>query len=425
MNEMNITTSIDELYAQSSTMHMIQVTQLALAEYNRYHGKIRRTLTASKSGKFTELITKEHLSAELKHISASLKNNQRLPLDPFNDSALQIYKYSRTQSTLFNRKLMIEISIPITEGEEYTLFKAVPIPIKTQYGQMLASVTSTFFLLNSDRTKYIALSEKQLNEGHTLADNETLYRPTSPVILKDDLICEWEIMAEHDFAALSKSCNFMPFADHNLLISINENELYFTTSPNGSRIWEKCGHDEYKIYTLPGRGTIRIDPECSIKTSSYIIQAHKTRRINATSIITPTIPTFTISKNYIEQLTIIKTLNLSTSDPIVIHNKGEIENLAQSARLLVTQASHDIKLEKANYGNTQMSIFAGLATSGLVIGVLILTTLCICWRINLLSCLINCLAKKTSFEADHHGVVTLNLEPRKPIKHKSLQHLNI
>lgn len=116
----------------------------------------------------------------------------------------------------------------------------------------------------------------------------------------------------------------MPLADHNLLISINENELYFTKSPNGSRILEKCGHNVHTVYALPCRGTIRIDPECAIKTSSYIIQAHKIKRINAANIITPTISTFNISDNYIQQLTFIKTLNLSTSESIVIHNRGEI-----------------------------------------------------------------------------------------------------
>lgn len=424
-NEIARTTSINELYALSTVTHMIQVTQLAIAEYNRYHGKIRRTLTASKENKFIELIPKEQLSSELKHIATSLKNNQRLPLDPFNENVVHIYSFCKTQSTLFNKKLMVEISIPIADREEYTLFKATPIPVKTQHGQMLATVSSTFFLLNSERTKYIALTEKQLKQGHMLSDNETLYQPTSPAILRDDLICEWKIMAEQDFDSLTKSCNFMPFADHNLLISITENELYFTTSPNGSNIWEKCGNDDYTVYHIPDRGTIQIDPECAIKTSSYIIQAHKIKRIKATKIITPTISTQNLSNNYIQELSMMRKLNFSSINPIVIHNQGEIEKLAKSAHLLVTQASHEIKLEKANYESTQMSIFAGLATSGSVIGVLILTTLCICWRINLLSCLINCLAKRTSFETDHHGVVTLNLEPRKPIKHKSLQHLDI
>lgn len=149
-------------------------------------GKIRRTLSASKEGRYSELIPIQQLANELQQISASLEGRQKLPMDPYAENTMNIFKYSRTKATLFNRKLMIELSTPAAEGESFTLFKTTLIPLKTQNGLVLASITSTHFLLNEDQTKYYALSEKELENGIMLADNQTLYRPTSPAVLNPD-----------------------------------------------------------------------------------------------------------------------------------------------------------------------------------------------------------------------------------------------
>lgn len=161
-------------------------------------------------------------------------------MDPYAENTMNIFKYSHAKATLFNRKLMIELSTPAAEGESYTLFKATPIPLKTQNGLVLASIKSTHFLLNEDQTKYYALSERELENGIMLSDNQTLYRPTSPAILNTDAVCEWKILMEKSFDKLDQSCHFSPFADYKLLITITANDLYFCISPDGTRVWENA-----------------------------------------------------------------------------------------------------------------------------------------------------------------------------------------
>lgn len=187
-------TVINDLLGQMAITHMVQTTQLALTEQGRYHSKIRWTLSASKEGRYSELIPLKQLADELKQIAISLEGRQKLPMDPYAENTLHIFKYSNTTATLYNRRLMIELNTPTTESESFTLYKETPIPLKTQNGLVLTSITSSHFLLNEDQTKYYPLSETELGNGIMLSDNLTLYRPISPAILNMEAVCEWKIL---------------------------------------------------------------------------------------------------------------------------------------------------------------------------------------------------------------------------------------
>lgn len=244
-------------------------------------------------------------------------------MDPYAENTMHIFKYSNTKATLFNRRLMIELSTPSAEVELFTLYKATPIPLRTQNGLVLASITSSYFLLNEDQTKYYALSKRELEDDILLSDNQTL-RPTSPAILNTDAVCEWKIPMEKSFDKLDESCHISPFADHNLLITITANDLYFCTSPDGTRVWEKCENNKFDLYHISSRGTIRVDPNCTLKTASYTIHAHKTKRITAAKVITPSIGTPILTEEDIKDLTIIKHLKLASSDPVIIHDHAQL-----------------------------------------------------------------------------------------------------
>lgn len=117
-------------------------------------------------------------------------------------------------------------------------------------------------------------------------------------------------------------------------------------------------------------------------------------------------------------------MKIASLDPIIIHDQSQLTDLARDARLLSHKANQKLTLEKANYDNSFNSIFSGFITSGLVILIVGSCIACILWRINLLSCLINCLSKKSQIVRDHDGVITFNMDPKKlPKSIQSIQSL--
>lgn len=213
----------------------------------------------------TDLITKSQLSTELHRISSSLKNNQKLPIDPSSENALHIFQYSKISSALYEKKIMVELDIPLADREDFVLYKATPVPISTKMGSLIASPFSTYFLLNSETTKYIQLTQKQLRAGRVLGQNEILYNQTSTILLNSDGICEWKIITDIDIEKIAEACKFVSYTAHNTLITILENELYFNPGYNTTHFWEKCNNDDqYTSRVVKGRGTINLDPQCAI-----------------------------------------------------------------------------------------------------------------------------------------------------------------
>lgn len=144
------------------------------------------------------MIPNSLLSDELKRISSTLNANQQLPIDPEHENALTIFKAATFKATLFNNRIIVEINIPIAEREQFHLFKTTPIPVISNNNTFITTPFSTFFLLNTDQTKYIAISKKQMDSGILLSNGEMLYKPTSTILLNDDKICEWKILKNPD-----------------------------------------------------------------------------------------------------------------------------------------------------------------------------------------------------------------------------------
>lgn len=402
---------LNNLQARVQAQNLIQITHLAFDEHAHLYGQIRRTLGEARRGKVTEIIPREKLMAELKRISDSLKSTQSLPIDVHSQNAMQIFKYSTISSTLFQDKLLIEINIPVTESENFNLFKATPIPISSNGNSVIATTFSTYFLLNTEATKYIAINQKQLQDGLMLADNQMLYKPTTTIILDNSGICEWKLQIDNNIDNIIQACRFQPYFNTNTFITILENDLYFVNTLHETRIWEKCGEEDYTPRNLSGRGTIQLDPNCSIKTNSFIIQSHRTRRINATSILQPEIA---ITK-------IIDTNLLTENNPaislpkaplhFVIHNSDEMQNMINSARDLAERASREVKLEDMKVETNTFSMFSGLVsslTSILVIGTIAYFAL---KYINIFNCILKTYANH-AVERGQNGEATLNIFPR-------------
>lgn len=400
--------------------NLVQITQLAVDEHQRMYDQIRRTLSDARRGKIPELISKSQLAEELNRISNSLRITQRLPINTISENALHIFKFSKISSSLFDRKLMMEIEIPLAEREEFSLYKATPVPVVTKSGPLIAAPYSAYFLLNSETTKYVKMTQNQLQAGQMLANNEMLYRPTTAVLLDSSRICEWKILTTHNIDEITDACHFTSYTAHNTLITILENDVYFNPAYNTTHLWEKCGKGEYVSRQIEGRGTIQLDHDCSIKSQTFMIMAHKTNRINATRIIQPKISTNDIPVSKMHSL-IHTDYNVSVplfDHPIIIHDAEDMNNLIKTAGDIANKAKQEVKLEELKVDATNMSIFSGLLSSLILIGSVILIAYIIFVRINLFACLMNViLGKSTSVSQDETGCVVINLE--QPAQHSS------
>lgn len=188
--------------------NLAQIAHLAFDEHSRLYGQIRRALNDVRKGKIPELISKQEFIDQLKMINSHLKGTQTLPVDITSSKSLEIFKFSKIFTSLHGKKLMLEVNIPITEREQFNLYKTTPIPLQTKYGTMIAKAFSSHYLLNLHMTQYIRMDADQLGRGIMMAPNEMLYKPTTCTMLKSDKICEWKIQTESDPNDIIYACQF-------------------------------------------------------------------------------------------------------------------------------------------------------------------------------------------------------------------------
>lgn len=408
----NQTDEIRTIKLELTEQGLVQHTQMLMSEYYRIFGQIRRTLTDARNGKLTEIIPKKQLAMDLKDVDAKLGTDQTLPIDPLHEDAFHIFKYSELKATLFKHKLMIEVTVPITENEAYRLYKATPIPVEFNNINVISSVYSTYFLINTDMSKYVPMSQKQLDAGKLMVHGEMLYKPTATTLLTPKGICEWQVLRDAKPEDIRTACHFTPFLRPNVLITVMENELIFVNTQRNTSVFEACNGTEYVQRNVAGRGTIQLDAHCLFKTEHYLVRPHKTSGLEPSEIILPIAPMneLNLANLTTEIYAELQSAMGHISETTVIQDNEEMERLMDLNQGLIESASHEVRFKEIHYDSTTHSWFSGLASTATILGIIATIATMIFYKFNLFSCILRAIIKRSATaQLGDDGTLTLDL----------------
>lgn len=127
----------------------ITIMKLIIMEHQRVLQQILHSLEDVVAGKITQLIPKEKLSEDLRHIETLLKENQKLPIDFNVENPLHIFKYSKIATSLYGNRLLLEVTLPIVERDTYTAYKVIPIPTNINNNTIIINPSRHYVLINS------------------------------------------------------------------------------------------------------------------------------------------------------------------------------------------------------------------------------------------------------------------------------------
>lgn len=406
----NQTDKINLIQLEVNENTLIQYTQLLISEYYRLLGQIRRALTNARNGQLMEIIPKKQLSADLKWLEKSLKFNQQMPIDLMHEDVAHVYKYSDVRSTIHGHKIMIEISIPVMDRERFLLYKATPIPIQVNNSTMIASVYSNYFLMNDEQTKYIPMNQKQLDGGKQMNSNQMLYRPTVTTLLSSEGICEWQVLNNLRASNIQKACQFTPFLQQNVLITVIENEIIFVSSNRNQTMLENCNGIDFSQREISGRGTIALDSNCYFKSDNFIVRPHKIKIVNGSQIILPIIPINEMDwANFTNAMFEKLQPNYQTGFT-VIQNAEELEKIMDLTKNLVKNADHELRLTELQYDSTTTSWFSGIFSTFSIFGIVASIVGVLFYKCNLLNCIIRAIIKKsTDIQMEPDGSLSFGL----------------
>lgn len=184
--------SIHELNSQSKFQSITQITLAIIIKHNKISENLMQLLENAIHGRITSTIPIEQLRQNLKTIEQNLSEDQKLPIDLNSESTYHIYKTVAIKATMLNKRILVEVNVPILERDEYKLIKTIPIPIRVQDTTMIIKPNSEYFLFNAEKMHYIPLPEEELRNCLHNFNNELICTPYSPIHNNRDEVCELE-----------------------------------------------------------------------------------------------------------------------------------------------------------------------------------------------------------------------------------------
>lgn len=295
--------AINEMILNNKFRDVAQIATLITLEHTEISKELMTLLQNSIDGKISGIIPFKSLKNCLQIISNKLDHTQKLPIDIKNESIYHIYKIISVRSTLINKRIMIEISIPILEKNQFHLFKAIPIPTLFNDYFIILEPTSKYFLLNTDRLEYLPLDEDELSNCRHTVDNQLICIPYSPIKYNREQICELNILPIANLNKIFEKCNFKVVPRTNYIIQINHQDKYYCIIDKQYMIMSECKNREPETKILNTSGILEVEQNCMITTNDVKIRSHNVKYFNDTQLL---IPEYTLPKTSVIKLKNIK-----------------------------------------------------------------------------------------------------------------------
>lgn len=352
----NLVGALTSVGANLRFNEIIQLGSLMISEHQEIIHQVKQTLTEAKFGKIPDLINENQLNDDIKKIHNGLSSNQALPIDFKNEAAMKIFKYASTAAIKYGHRIMIEITIPITAREKYSLYKATAVPMKLNDFTLIAKLQTKYFLINTDDTKFIALGDEDLKRGLKLNANEMIYRPSAIVRLDKENICEWKVMNGPSAGKITEICELKQIPNGNYVFEINRNDIYFISIRQEMKYILECDNHETIRKTIIDDEIMKIEQNCQVKTESFTIQPHNTFTLNTSQIMKPDLWSGVLPEDKMEAWLNRNLTKIEMAKPVLITEFNQLHNLIASAEQLAEKSNFDLKLKNVHEAATTSSM---------------------------------------------------------------------
>lgn len=275
-----------EMNAEMVFQQGVSLANILISIHRRVSQQILHCLEEVVSGKISQLIPKDRLTQDLIHVGTFLKENQRLPIDFNIENPLHIFKYSQVSASLFGKRLLLEVTIPIVERETYTVYKIIPIPTRINNNTVIILPSSHYILLNNEAKEYIPITSKEFNKGMYNLHGEKIIKPAENARLDYEDNCEISIFLRPSAKSLSKSCEVKVIPTSNYFISLNNNDLFYVQISKPTIITEYCHKKPSKFQEIKENGLLELNKECRVVTDNISLRPRNNYKFESEEIIT-------------------------------------------------------------------------------------------------------------------------------------------
>lgn len=355
--------------------------QSLISEHQRIARKILKSLENAMSNTINHLIPVKVLAQDLLSIQQTLPINQMFPINFDLENPLTIFKYSKTAATIYNHRLLLELTLPVIERQEYIVYEIIPVPIIINNKTIIIkpSTNYDYILINTGMTEYIPISKSEFHGGHTNFQNAKIISPHESSHLDFSDSCETSIFLAPRKESIVQLCDIKYVPTMNYFTPISYNNIYFVTISKPITVLEMCVGKPIISYDITKSGNLILEDGCQISTDKISIRPHTDYRFESESVVTLSNQTLRISlEAFTDKINVLKNITFPTLDKdfIISDHSTDLDRLAIQADKLIEEAKWKSKIEEIHYDNVGRSyiiywIIGIVVTAPIISGILV------------------------------------------------------
>lgn len=347
---------------------LFQLITVILFNNYKLTDSITDILTNSIQGKIMNVITIKMFKEHLKEIQDGIQINQHLPFDPKEDSIYDILKILKIKSALYNKRILIEIQVPVVENSEFTLYRNIPVPSLINKKLIILNMKNQFFLLDATNGKYIPMNQNDVNECAKY-NNKLICSPNSPTYFNINEHCELSLFLDPEHSNILKKCNFKEIPHKNYFISIDEENKFFVYIDKPLTVRLICAGRKTEVILLKSGGILTLDKECSIKTDDLEINGKHSKNFGNILLNTPNLNlTEYIGSDY-------KYSGIKPKENIVFTNfENEFLNLDKEAEMILKNVEETTLKE---FFSSRLNLYTGISFTTILL--IFAIFMCVCF----------------------------------------------
>lgn len=187
--------SYTNFWLKENFNYLFQLVTMILINHVQVTESVTDILMNSMQGKIMSMIPFNIFKQHLNEVQYSLRKDQRLPFDINRDSIYSILKIINVKSALYNKRILMEIKIPILRNPEFILYRGIPIPTLVNNKLVMIELKSSLFLIDPNNAKYIPMNQNDM-ENCLKNDKKMICSPSSPVYFDRRGNCELSLFLE-------------------------------------------------------------------------------------------------------------------------------------------------------------------------------------------------------------------------------------
>lgn len=325
-------------------------------------------------GKYSHLIPVSQFKVDLIEIEKQLSEQQQLPINIHTDNPLNIFKFSTTRASIYENRLLIEITIPKMDRELFTLYKVIPIPIFSEGFLNIIIPSMEYVLVDQSTANFIPITEDEISNVPSNMNLEKIISPKSNIFHDYKDSCEMSLRLNPHGNNFKDLCNFRTIPSTNYFIVLHSFNKCFLSLAKSTSLIEFCPNKPIQSKRITKSGFLTLSENCRVQTDKITLRPRINTVVDTHFDIELVPDSANLTSNILGDLTrnISRPEDLHSPEPsILIDNHIEkFNDLADEADLLMEQISDKNIFEESYRERIKHNLF-------IVVGILIIFFICI------------------------------------------------